>query len=329
MINSSNYKIYLVDYVNNNLTTDEIAALMLFLSTDTNASEEFKLLNSDNYTTDFKKKDFTLLKKPLYNDVKESLNLLLIEALENDISKGNIKKLNTALAAYPELNIDKKLIYKTKLSPDKHIVFLNKSQLKKNITPVYYKIVAFTTAVAAALLVGMFLFLNNSNIFTSSKIITANNKQVKQPLTHKSVVAQKIPVALIKTNKLQLASLQIKKESLLKVEPRPVNYFSISKPELSLPLTPVTLLDGDVYKLALHKNTDDYKTISEMIAQKILKHTIGVTDSIKQFDVFETAGFIAANNNIISFKQLKDHNGNKNGFNIVTKLFSIEKINGE
>lgn len=178
-INKSNYEIYFLDFYEGNLSAEMQAELFLFLEQHPELRSEFKNFELVKLPeSDIQFPDKSILKKEIVTE--ENIQHYLVAKLEGDLNKEELHELNKFLFSHPQFKKDEKLFELTKLSPDKNIVFENKSSLKKAIPiaegrkRVYYFSVA---AAACIVLLISFYFLNKD---AGTQIMQANNETKKE-----------------------------------------------------------------------------------------------------------------------------------------------------
>ncbi|MBL4651330.1 MAG: hypothetical protein JKY53_00485 [Flavobacteriales bacterium] len=178
-INKLNYELYFVDYHEENLSTEQVAELMVFLEqhADLKAEfEEFSELKPIALDLSFEGKE-TLKKKvsPTTNIRESNAEDFLIASVENDLSIDEERELKTFIASNPFYNADKNLYGKTKLTPES-IIFENKESLKKSIViPLWIKR-ASQVAAAAIVLFVVGIFRSDSVVYSPRTNELANNR---------------------------------------------------------------------------------------------------------------------------------------------------------
>ncbi|MCF8298199.1 MAG: hypothetical protein K9J13_11685 [Saprospiraceae bacterium] len=140
-INRNNYEVFLIDYLDGNLSPEMVAELLLFLESNPDLKEEFEGMEDISVVEeeiipiaigiDFKES----LKKPVIEKLitKENYEEYFIASLEGDLAKKEQKELVDFLLKNPELSKEFKLFKQTFLVPETEIKFSNKSSIKKII----------------------------------------------------------------------------------------------------------------------------------------------------------------------------------------------------
>ena len=142
-INKSNYEIFILDYLDGNLSPEVIAELLLFLEANPDIKEEFQMLSSSHLDADTTASfpDKVWLKtgpdenEPLFLKDDERL---AIAAIENDHDPVTREKIITRLSGDSSFAELCALYNKTLIIPDYAIVMNSKSSLKKKEV-IHYK----------------------------------------------------------------------------------------------------------------------------------------------------------------------------------------------
>lgn len=344
MINSSNYKIYLIDYSNGLLTQDQVDELLQFINQNAQAKAEFDLIadNLKQPEITVNKNRFANLKKPVYNEVKAHLQNLLINEIEQQNTPEEALELSLSLRNYPQLQTDRQLFKQTILQEDKTIVYPHKAKLKKMATPAKNRSlwVYYATGIAASLLIVGMLFLFEP---TTQTPLLANakkqNTQVqKQPATINAIAPSKTMVEptadlvakttqqksrvvqqLVQTNKYQAAQIAAKTPQVLPVA---ASFLKVNK-------TPVEL--EMVNNIAMVNNATTavkpYQTIDEVLLEKIMQRPIVINkDTGVLANISGIAEQLTADNKRFAIKPITDQNGKRTGVQYVTPFFNIERI---
>ncbi|MHC1706285.1 MAG: hypothetical protein AB9842_02055 [Bacteroidales bacterium] len=227
-INRNNYEAFLLDYFENNLSTEQVAELMVFLQANPDLNIdlegfEFISLTPDN-TLVFE--DKASLKQPEIKPysfiTSENYEEQFIASVEGELSEEEEKDLEIFLGLNPDLQRDYELFGLTKLSPDTHIIYPAKSELKKGAFGVAYvskrNWIYSTVAMAAsiALLIGVFF---DFSPVTPTKQFTQQqsqgsvskhpslDKSVSQPLNKEIIPDKPLPETKPESNPGAIAAL--------------------------------------------------------------------------------------------------------------------------
>ncbi len=183
-INITNYEAFLLDYMEGNLSEEDISLLKDFvvshpeLNIDLNESELVEL-ESEEIT--FSSKE-NLKKNPFDGSVANTISdELFVGYIEKTISKEEINKLEKACSEDKVLANELRLYKNTILSAETNIVFENKESLKKRNKIIWFNTrVYFRAAAAILLLFGLYFTFRfiNTNGEKENKI--ANNNSAKK-----------------------------------------------------------------------------------------------------------------------------------------------------
>ncbi len=185
-INADNIQQYLIAELEGDLNADEQKALNDFLAVN-KQFEKDRLLYSktrivDAETVVFPAKD--ALKK-LIGDEHKAQQLLIAET-EGDITLAEQVELNKLLKDNPQLERDRKLYAKTKLTADTSITYPNKGELKKTVALFNSRSLVYTISIAASILIflGVY-FYSAQDINPTPKNVVATNSIINQSENNK------------------------------------------------------------------------------------------------------------------------------------------------
>ena len=172
-INLTNYEIWVVDWLDNNLSIEEVDALLSFLEKHPDIKKEVESLNGEK-----------LVPEPFFmrgkNDLKHSprdlsisqIEELSVAELERDITPTQRYELNMALQGSQLAQKTHDAILKTKLIP-KDVTYPKKESLKRVNKPVtIFRTLLSTAAVIAILLL---LFVNNDKHSSEPLVAETSN----------------------------------------------------------------------------------------------------------------------------------------------------------
>lgn len=128
-INRNNYEAYFIDYLEDNLDKNIVDDFIEFLQQNPDLKEELKVLSKVSVVAEnieFSKKE-RLYKEKL--DSEKEFNQTAIASLEDDISVTEKREFNNYIEQHPDKKRDVALFSKTKLVPDKTVIFRNKKRL--------------------------------------------------------------------------------------------------------------------------------------------------------------------------------------------------------
>ncbi|MCB9360819.1 MAG: hypothetical protein H6587_04220 [Flavobacteriales bacterium] len=210
LINKNNYEAFLLDYMEQNLSADRIAELMLFFEQNPELKNELEGL--EDIALPAEKIVFDG-KNELKKEVLEHLMIAEIEGLNTSAESNELKE---AIKEDQESEKAFLLYQKTTLKPST-IVFENKESLKRErkIIPLFW-----WASSAAAILIAFFLIRNiNTEEARKTQNYFADKKEVKIKTTDSTIKEKPVFVGeeLLDNNTTELAE-EIKSTSIKKQE---------------------------------------------------------------------------------------------------------------
>ena len=167
-INRNNYEIYILDYIEGNLSSDIREDFELFFKKNPDLKSEiveFETINLQPFTVNFHLKE--LLKKNPNLDIEgiTKFEQLAISKLENDIQPNEIIALNELLANSENKQNEFLIFQRTKLLPDFSVKYQFKNDLKHKFPSIRTNVIYYISSIAAsiAIIVGLAIFYNSSN----------------------------------------------------------------------------------------------------------------------------------------------------------------------
>lgn len=149
-IDRHNYEEYFILYWDNELPDDQRRLVEHFVNQNPDLQEEFNLLGQSHFTPDenlcLENKEF------LYKEDITSTRELLLSYMDNELAEPEKSAVEAYISIDPNVRHEFALLQKTRLRPDKTIVFPDKSILyRKEKVPVL-KMVWFRVAAAAVII---------------------------------------------------------------------------------------------------------------------------------------------------------------------------------
>jgi hypothetical protein len=179
-ISRDNYEAYFLDYYEGNLKGEEAEELFTFLDNNPDLAKEFNSFES--ITVDTNTKDEFSFKDKLRKETISTLNQtdFLIAYMEGDLNKREINDVEQFIQNNPKAEKELNQFKKTKLVPDKSIVYFGKSSLKKKEgsgrMPIeLYRYVAIAASVV--ILIGTYFYFNNNRTDNNHQILSSNNSK--------------------------------------------------------------------------------------------------------------------------------------------------------
>lgn len=213
LITRDNYEVYFIDYIDGNLKPDEVEVLMLFLEQNPDLAAELDGLHDivlETSQVQFEHK--STLKKNLFerNGIANEFDYLCIAEMENDISVGEKKKLDSIIAENPSLESQKSVYAKAKLIPDETTVFTHKASLRR--APVFHIRQsnlrnAMGVAAGMALLFGLFTVFTNLDNTVNEMVASTEpiTKEIEKEISGHQV-ASVVGKETVQNNSNQLAT---------------------------------------------------------------------------------------------------------------------------
>lgn len=171
LINKNNYEAFLLDYMEQNLSADMVAELMLFFE----MNPELKVDLDDIELTPFSAEEIVFSEKS--NLKKEAIENLMISEIEGLNTTSESQELQEIL----KKDDDKKkafLLYKKSILKEPSIVFPHKENLKKEskIIPLFW-----WASSVAAILIAVFMFrgLVNTETHKNQNNFASNKEEIK------------------------------------------------------------------------------------------------------------------------------------------------------
>ena len=311
LITRNNYEAFMLDYVEEKLSTELIAELMLFLEINPDLKEEldeFELHELVPLETTLE--DKANLKKENKSVTLDNYEELIIAEIEGKNTIETSKELHSFLSKNPDKQVDLIAYKRTKLVAPA-IIFDNKKSLKKKegkVIPMYWW---YTSA--AAVVIILFLL----NVFTNSeqeKLPIANKEEIVSPeidnkeeiipeellvkenkvavVNEKNSSQYKYPKQIIKKSPNNIVPEEIKDEQIAladkiekvilpKEDSIPVEIIK------EIPVEEIQYADNVkiTYEDELAANTsdskDEYKTVGQIISQPFKKRFTAIFGSPK------------------------------------------------
>jgi hypothetical protein len=180
-----------MDYLDGNLSDNEMNELLDFLATHPDLKEELEEISEVKLQSDdsihFPGKE-SLKKESLLNDKKHHFDELCIARIEGDLNETEVKEFDQQVKENKELNKIYSLYKKTKLTPDLSIVFDEKHLVKRTrptlFAEAYKKFTLYAASVILLIALSVNILTNTSNIssreiYNSDLSLSSNLKQTQ------------------------------------------------------------------------------------------------------------------------------------------------------
>lgn len=223
-INRTNIEEIFLDYLDERLNPEEIAALMAYLSENPDLEEEFEALKESQILDEYIPFDNK-------NELKRDLNSLPVTPVnleeffiayhENDLTKESKAKLHNYLKLHPE---KEKIFYsvgRLRLIPEKNISCPEKRKLKKTTPTKTRTLLLRYTSVAAILIIGIFILLKINRVENtlpnteSTKVVTISEGELPRENID---IDEKKPTYKSKPDESRLLSSNIEKKQTVITE---------------------------------------------------------------------------------------------------------------
>lgn len=264
-INRHNYEAFLLDYLEQNLSPNMVAELMVFLEQNPDLKEEFDELQA------FEVLEPTSIpfdnKATLKKDALDNLMIAEIEGINTSAESEELEQAIKEDEAYEKAFL---LYQKTRLKPTK-IVFENKESLKRErkIIPLYW----WATSAAAVLIA--FFFIRNLNTEdvekTQHNFVDIKELEVKKTENSIDSSAKEHPM-FIEKNLLENKTIQVTEETkstLVKVKEKtatPNNTPALENIDITAEETPIIEKDSITIMPAIYE--DEALLVDNNIEQK-------------------------------------------------------------
>jgi hypothetical protein len=219
-INRNNYEAFFIDYLEGNLDERLVDDFIEFLQQNPDLKEELSLFETVSIGQEeitFNKKDS--LFREMYDNENE-FDRAAIARLEGDILASEKAEFENYLSTHPEKQKEVELFEKTKLQPDKKIVFGKKNRL-------YHRsagktILLWTTRVAAVVIVALsvYIYIDKSSTenITQNQVVTLEKEHGKKI---NSAEIKKMPVEKNTTEVQKITLAEVVKTAINKEQAKP------------------------------------------------------------------------------------------------------------
>ena len=339
-IDNSNYEIWIIDWLDGNLTDLQVEQLLQFLYQNPDLKEEFNEVNSlclKPYEKLFPQKD--QLKKSTADLSGSQFEYLCVAYLENDLSKSQQTELTEIIGKYPEKKRAFELVQKMRLVPS-GISYNFKYKLKKRtLTQNVIRLSAIGLCAAASFTLIIFTYnliprslpdkINSTtfNILVDSSLLKLSVATVSEKtFTEEGPVITKL--------KREMPNTFVQKNSPVfnQSDPAPsipVDLLVRNTDNPEIPVIKITVYSDIVLKENNFSNTlvasrydlsvpvydDERSKLSKFIArtfrEKILKENVSKDDPLKAYEIAE-AGVTGLNKLLgweMALVEKKDSNG--------------------
>jgi len=172
-INRNNYEAFFIDYLEGNFDEKLVDDFIEFLQQNPDLKEELSLFQTVSIGQEeitFSKKELLLKEK---YDIDSEFNQAAIARLEGDISTSEKTEFEKYLSIHPDKQKEAELFNKTKLQPDKSLVFSKKKKLFRYSAG--RTVLLWTSRVAAILIVALTVYILIENLSNNLESLPFSN----------------------------------------------------------------------------------------------------------------------------------------------------------
>ncbi len=278
-INISNYESFFLDYIDGNLSSEEISMLENFLVVnpglrdELEGLEEVQLLKDDPEFLNRENLKHIDLSMPIHED---NFKYFCIASLEGDLSDGQQAVLNDYLKRYPEKKTELEDYEKTILFSSQEI-FENKSILKRNIFVIIKKEVLVAIAVAAGFAL-LFVLFGLPRIVVTKELAFDENASLRYE-----------EVAKEKTDSIQVKGIKTQSDPdelpSAKIKNPAINYKSNTHSKVSIPIAEIKETRDDKF---ISGSFDTAAVLAQIrIDPDMFNRNVAALDKVIKNDVIE------------------------------------------
>lgn len=240
-IDISNYEIWLIDWLDGNLTDLQAEEVQLFLNQNPDLNKDFEELTT--FSLKPSEKSFSgksLLKKNTSELTEKQFEFLCVASFENDLNSSQEAELEEIIDLNPEKRKTFELIQKMKLFPE-HINYTHKNQLlKKTLTEkvIRLSVIGLTAAATLALFLTIYqLIPQNLSKKSNNELLSVSAQPSRIDSSLKSS-PKKVPPAIPADKKLVVVKHNPEKLSASVPEENIIRPDSLSSSPISNDLVP-------------------------------------------------------------------------------------------
>jgi hypothetical protein len=336
-IDRTNYEIWLIDWLEGNLSDLQVEQLKLFLNENPELREEFDELVSFSLKSSIESYPFKGRLKKTIADLSElQFEYLCVAYLENDLSAGQLTELMQLIDQNPEKKKTFELLQKIRLVPA-DISYKFKSQLIKR-TPLQrvIRLSVIGLSAAAAIILIIMTYLNIPRNLSDKINNTAQNiavdSSLQQPYRSDKIITVKKQEINDKKSEILFDGIQRNNSTSNQIEsfaslPNDSLFRNNYNPEMELKKIPVYAeidLRGNIisntlvaskYTFIIPPFVDERSNLSKFIAktfrQKILKENILQDSPLKGYEIAEAG--IKGINRLLGWEMALNMNNDENG----------------
>lgn len=363
-INRHNYELFFIDYLDGNLSDQEIRMIEDFLLINPDLRPELEgtekiILNPENIEylnkNNLKKPDLSF---PVNEDNFEDF---CIGSAEKDLNDEQYDALLKYITQHPESEKIFKLYNNLHLLPDPNIIYFGKENLKKRIIFIPGQILYPLVSVAAAAALMIFLYVSNEYKFNQLQNITSelpasvitksasqtNNPAIKSPIIQeKNPVIQQASVIDFNISKETKRTVE-KKKNVVKdskgAEDKEKNRVPVQKLNPTIQIKLPSLADNDILIPAIEKGKITYSSINstvqspqflslseyarKQLAEKVLYDTSGSFNKITGWQIADAGikGINKLTGSEMKMERKTDLHAAVSTYSFNSKIFSFSR----
>jgi hypothetical protein len=335
----TNYSIWLIDFLDGNLSDEQVSLILAFLDENQDLRDEFEELSRFRITPEqYSFPDRGKLKKAYSDLSQDQFDLLCIAAIENDLPESERKDLEGFLSENPGKKKSFELLESIKLKAP-IIYYPGKNSLKK-LSAFHkagrYVLIGLSAAAAVLLLVSVFIYpfgkkqrsglplasiqlTDTISINYAAPLISKRTKPLIssfQQAVHEKVLSEKYQEQPAVSNTIAISS-QIVDSSLLKrdilaADFKKMDYVqraSLSGDFAAGTLISINLRDVPDADPLYHPGFNDF--IARVFREKILRSKTPENGSLKMYEVADAS--INGINRLLGWQMSLQKNRNKKG----------------
>ncbi|MEI6049471.1 MAG: hypothetical protein WCS03_11280 [Bacteroidota bacterium] len=339
-IDRSNYEIWLIDWLDGNLSNLQVEKLKLFLSENPDLKEEFYELNTlciKPFEKSFSQKE--LLKKSLADLSGSQFEYLCVAYLENDLSVNQHTELKEIIDHDADKRRTFELIQKTRLVPS-DIIYKYKHKLKKRTViqnVIRLSVIGLAAAATVTLIIITYMLIPRNLVDKTD--ITAQNIMVDSALLKPSFstvskisLREQKPVIKKQKREYLIAAFQKNSSAITQSDstppiPNDSLIRNTDNPEIMLNKIPVyteidlkersvsNTLVASHFNLIIPAYDDERSTLSKFIAktfrEKILKENSTKDSPLKAYEIAEAG--VTGLNKLLGWEMALDEKNDETG----------------
>jgi hypothetical protein len=327
-IDRSNYEIWLIDWLDGNLSDLQVEQVLKFLYQNPDLQKDFEDLSS--FTLSPSEKSFTgksLLKKTTLELSEKQFEFLCVASMENDLNPGQEAELKEIIDLNSEKRKTFEFIQKMKLVPE-DIRYEHKYQLvKKTLAQrvVKFSIIGLSAAATIAFLIAVYQLTPRNQLVNSKdrllSVYSNNGVTNVQPDTLRQEQKPEKMIAILPEEKTiipeSLSVVQISNDTVLRPpdEVMKINKILIS----SHPVFPVinlknTLIASNITNIS-PSNDEDRSNVGRFIAKNFraifLKEKTPKDSPLKGYEIAEAG--VTGLNKLLGWEMALEKNNDENG----------------